>query len=655
MKTIKLKSLSLVNFKGVREFHADFTNAVTLVSGENGTGKTTLYDAYLWLLFGKDSAGRGDGNGGFNVKTLDKNGKPIYRLEHSVTGVFDVDGREIKLQRCLVEKWNKVNGTTDEVMKDETQFFINDVRCGTKKEYQAEISEIIPEDVFRLITNPYLFPRLSAEDQKEMLLQMVGNISDDEVAALSPEFMALLDRINGTSLIKYAQEVAAKKKSCNDALTTIPSNIEMAQKLMPEDEDWAALESELADKKKSLADIDAQLSDVSAAANAANQRKVELMRLQGEKRLALGNRQNEIRVQANSDRNKAISDLEAMESELATMERNIATKTRELETVQGTISKLDKDVVGLREDFKAVALEVFVEPTKESLVCPTCGEPLKGDNLAKTLDRIRGNFEQDKAKRQKEIQARGIPMRKSLDQAKADETRLTGQISTLQDRVLELKGKIEYAKAHIPAALNVEEIIGAAPQCVALANEIEELNNQIYADEKPADTSELQEAKAMLSESIAELNRRLGKREVIARCRKEISELEEKRIANNQAIADLECWEDTYTRFLKAKDEMLYERINGLFKYVSFSFLKEQKNGGEKITCVCTVNGTPYPDVNAAGKLNAGLDIINALCVAKGFSAPIFIDNRESVNEVIPTISQVINLRVSYDRTLTIQ
>lgn len=655
MKRISLKSLSLVNFKGVRSFDASFDSDVVTITGGNATGKTTLYDAYLWLLFGKDSAGRGDGNGGFNVKTLDENGKPIYRLEHSVTGVFDVDGREIKLQRCLVEKWNKVNGSTEETMKDETQFFINDVRCGTKKEYQAEISEIIPEDVFRLITNPYLFPRLSVEDQKEMLLQMVGNISDDEVAALSPEFMALLDHINGTSLIKYAQEVAAKKKSCNDALTTIPSNIETAQKLMPEDEDWAALESELAAKKKSLADIDAQLSDVSAAANAANQRKVELMRLQGEKRLALGNRQNEIRVQANSDRNKAISDLEAMESELATMERNIATKTRELETVQGTISKLDKDIVGLREDFKAVALEVFVEPTKESLVCPTCGEPLKGDNLAKTLDRIRGNFEQDKAKRQKEIQARGIPMRTSLDQAKADETRLTGQISTLQDQELELKGKIEYAKAHIPAALNVEEIIGADPQCVALANEIEELNNQIYADVKPADTSELQEAKAMLSESIAELNRRLGKREVIASCRKEISELEEKRIANNQAIADLECWEDTYTRFLKAKDEMLYERINGLFKYVSFSFLKEQKNGGEKITCVCTVNGTPYPDVNAAGKLNAGLDIINALCVAKGFSAPVFIDNAESTNDIIPVVSQCILLRVTRDTTLTIQ
>ena len=159
----------------------------------------------------------------------------------------------------------------------------------------------------------------------------------------------------------------------------------------------------------------------------------------------------------------------------------------------------------------------------------------------------------------------------------------------------------------------------------------------------------------MLSESIAELNRRLGKRDAITRCQKEIEELEDKRVANNQAITDLERWEDTYTRFLKAKDEILMERINGLFSYVSFSFLKEQKNGGEKLTCFCSVDGVPYPDVNAAGKLNAGLDIINAICRAKGISAPIFIDNAESVNEIIPTISQVVNLRVSTHQTLTIQ
>ena len=172
---------------------------------------------------------------------------------------------------------------------------------------------------------------------------------------------------------------------------------------------------------------------------------------------------------------------------------------------------------------------------------------------------------------------------------------------------------------------------------------------------KPVDTSELQQAKSVLNENIQELYKRLAKREQIERAEREIEALEEKRIQNNQKLADLEKWEYTALSFQKDKDAKLLERINGLFSVVSFSFVDEQLNGGEKLTCVCTVNGTPYPDVNAAGKVNAGLDIINAICQAKGISAPIFIDNRESVNQIIPTISQVINLVVSTDKVLTIK
>ena len=284
MKKIILKSLALVNFKGVRDFSIAFNDGITTVCGDNGTGKTTLYDAYLWLLFGKDSTGRSDGANGFNVKTTGEDGKPIYRLEHSVTAVLEVDGKEIKLQRSLVEKWQKVNGTTDEVMKDETQYFINDVRTGTKKEYQAEISEIIPEDVFRMITNPYYFASLSAETQKDMLLEMVGNIDDEEVAATDPDFLALLDQINGTSLAKWAREIAAKKKACNDALATIPASIETAQKLMPESEEWAVLEKQLKEVQDRVKEIDAQIADKSALNDEAYKRKMALMKQQADGR-----------------------------------------------------------------------------------------------------------------------------------------------------------------------------------------------------------------------------------------------------------------------------------------------------------------------------------------------------------------------------------
>lgn len=655
MKKIILKSLALVNFKGVRDFSIAFNDGITTVCGDNGTGKTTLYDAYLWLLFGKDSTGRSDGANGFNVKTTGEDGKPIYRLEHSVTAVLEVDGKEIKLQRSLVEKWQKVNGTTDEVMKDETLYFINDVRTGTKKEYQAEISEIIPEDVFRMITNPYYFTSLSAETQKDMLLEMVGNIDDEEVAATDPDFLALLDQINGTSLAKWAREIAAKKKACNDALATIPASIETAQKLMPESENWAVLEKQLKEVQDRVKEIDAQIADKSALNDEAYKRKMALMKQQADKRIKLQDRENTIRMEANAAHNKALSDIQQMENELSIYQKNLDNYRNDKMNVDGKIDELNGKLVEMREQFKAVAKEQFPEPSGDVLVCPTCGEPYKGENLENAIAKLRGNFEQSKSKRQKDIQTKGKQYKAEYDRAVEQQTKLTGLIAKLEDDALEIKGNIEIKKNNIPVAGNADEAIANDKKCIALRNDIAEIANQLQVEVPQADVSELQNEKADSNAAIADINKRLGKRAMIERVYKEIADLEEKRIANNQAKADLEKWEDVYLRFQKAKDEVLMQRINGLFNVVSFSFVKEQKNGGEKVTCYCMVNGVPYADVNACGKVNAGLDIINAICATKGISAPIFIDNRESFNQIIPTISQIVNLKVSNDKSLTIK
>lgn len=655
MKKIILKSLALVNFKGVRDFSIAFNDGITTVCGDNGTGKTTLYDAYLWLLFGKDSTGRSDGANGFNVKTTGEDGKPIYRLEHSVTAVLEVDEKEIKLQRSLVEKWQKVNGTTEEVMKDETQYFINDVRTGTKKEYQAEISEIIPEDVFRMITNPYYFTSLGAETQKDMLLEMVGNIDDEEVAATDPDFLALLDQINGTSLAKWAREIAAKKRACNDALATIPASIETAQKLMPESENWTVLEKQLKEVQDRVKEIDAQIADKSALNDEAYKRKMALMKQQADKRIKLQDRENTIRMEANAAHNKALSDIQQMENELSINQKNLDSYRNDKMNVDGKIDELNGKLVEMREQFKTVAKEQFPEPSGDVLVCPTCGEPYKGENLENAIAKLRGNFEQSKSKRQKDIQTKGKKYKAEYDRAVEQQTKLTGLIAKLEDDALEIKGNITIKKNNIPVAGNADEAIANDKECIGLRNDIAEIANQLQVEVPQADVSELQSEKADSNAAIADINKRLGKRAMIERVNKEIADLEEKRIANNQAKADLEKWEDVYLRFQKAKDEVLMQRINGLFNVVSFSFVKEQKNGGEKVTCYCMVNGVPYADVNACGKVNAGLDIINAICATKGISAPIFIDNRESFNQIIPTISQIVNLKVSNDKSLTIK
>ena len=106
--------------------------------------------------------------------------------------------------------------------------------------------------------------------------------------------------------------------------------------------------------------------------------------------------------------------------------------------------------------------------------------------------------------------------------------------------------------------------------------------------------------------------------------------------------------------FMKAKVSMVEQRINSTFSYVKFKMFDKQVDGTEYDTCECMVDGTPYSDLNTAKKMNAGIDIINALCRAKGVTAPIFLDNRESVSELIPCPSQLINLMVQRGSKLTI-
>lgn len=649
MREIKLKSLILVNFKGVRNLEVVFTDQRTIISGDNGTGKTTIFDAFTWLLFGKDSTGRSDSN--FNIKTIDPlTKKPILHLEHSVTGVISVDGKEMKLQRNYVEKWVKPRGTTEETLKNhETEFYLNDVKLATKKEYESEVAAILTEDIFRMITNPFYFISLKVDAQKELLFDMAGGISDDEVAAIKPEYIELLAQLSGRSLSQFSKEVAAKKKACNDVLAVIPSQIDTARRLMPESEDWEALEIELQKKKQRLTEIDNQITDKSKINEQENQRKLEIQRTIGDKRMSLVNRQNEIRASAGAERNEVMMKLKDLEYNHKSETRDLELNRSSLSNCESEIQRIEDTLSVLRNEYRKINAETIQYP-EGAFVCPTCKRQLEVDDIEAKQNELLANFNQNKAKRLKENKDKGFSLVELKKKKEAERDSIISKIKESEDRIVLIEREIEVQKANMPEAPDVDAMIKNDPTCISLNNEISDLNNQLNIESKPVDVSELRFAKSSLDDNIQELYKRLAKRDQIERAKKEIEELEEKRIQNNQAKADLEKWEFTVMSFQKDKDAKLIEKINSMFEVVSFSFVTEQLNGGEKLTCVCTVNGTPYPDVNTAGKVNAGLDIINAICRYKGVSAPIFIDNSESVNKIIPTISQVINLVVSKDK-----
>ena len=215
MKKITLKQLVLTNFKGIKYLNIDFDPITTVISGENGTGKTTVYDAFNFLLFGKDSSDRKD----FNIKTLDKDNNPIHKLNHEVTGVFDVDESTQTFKRIYREKWVKQRGAeVAEMNGHETVFYFNDVPL-SKSEYEAKVSALVSEDTMKLLTNPLYFNTIKWEQRRKILMDIVGEISNDEMIAkiLTPENAYQADELakilkEGKSVDEWKRQLAAKRK-----------------------------------------------------------------------------------------------------------------------------------------------------------------------------------------------------------------------------------------------------------------------------------------------------------------------------------------------------------------------------------------------------------------------------------------------------------
>lgn len=651
MKEVFLKKLILKNFKKIQDLTVEFTDKNTFICGGNGTGKTTLQDAFLWLLFGKDSTNRADTN--FNIKTLGEDGKPILHLVHSVTGVLSINGRDVELQRNYVEKWG--SGVNAGVLQNHaTEFYLNGVKLKTKKEYDAEVAAILPEDVFRMITNPLYFPTMKAQDQKAMLLEMAGNVTNEEVANINPKFQELISLISGRTLEQLAKEIASKKSAIKDELKGIPGRIDSVRDAMPESEDWAVLEKEIADKKEKIKDIDSQLADKSKQIEAEFKAKSELQKQIGNKKLAKSQRENEIRQNANKSYHDVLDNISKLEYQVKSKDAEISRKQEDHSRIKANIEALNNDLEVLRGKFYAIDAETLQYP-EGAFICPTCKRELEVEDIQAKQQELQDNFNFNKANRLKAVQNEGKEKAAKVEELKKQCSIIQATITQLSNEKEILVHNINECKGNMPEEQDTQKIILSDPTWLSLSNEIVDLENQLKAEAKPIDTTELKEAKAILSEAIDELNKKLGKRDTIERSNKVIEDLEDRRDKNNEALAEQERLEFLVQDFQKEKDNKLMERINGMFSLVKFSFISEKLNGNEAITCFCSVDGVPFADVNNASKINAGLDIINAICRSVGITAPIFIDNRESVNDLIPTMSQVINLVVSKDKSLMIR
>ena len=640
MKEIKLDRLTLVNFKGIRSLTVDFDEYETNIYGANATGKTTVFDAFRWVLFGKDSLDRKD----FNIKTLGADGKPIERLPHSVTAELTVDGESVTLTKNYVEKWTKKRGSAEEVFTGNgVECFYNDVPM-TARDYEAKVSAICDEQVFKLITNPLYFTSLKKDAQRAMLIDLAGDVTNEELAAENPDFADLVGMLSGKTIEELKREVANRKRKVREGIDTIPARIDERQRSMPEARDWAALEKNISVQEYEIKHIDAQLADISKAYGEATKHKQDVARRLSEAKGRIASRRYGLKDSLLAAYNDALRDHNAAQQRASQLRNDRRVKAIALPRLQSELKALQEKRESLLEEWRTIRALEFTEPDREDFVCPTCHRPLDECDIEAKTEELRTAFNDDKLRRLEHNKTVGTETKSAIEAKQAEIKAIEDECFRLDSDIAETENSAAYKET--PEAPDVEPAISADETLRALTAEAEALQQELDKEVPAPDTAKLQDLKRQYQNSIEESKTALRDREAIAAGNRRIAELENEYRAGQAELARLEGTEYTIAQFCKARIEHVESRINGMFSTVRFRMYEQQINGGEVETCEATVDGVPYSDLNSAAKINAGLDIINAICTARGITAPIFIDNRESVSDIITTCGQVINLVV---------
>jgi len=654
MKKVILKELHMINFRGAKDVKTTFNNDVTTISGRNGIGKSRHFDAFIWLLFGKDSQDRKD----FDIKTRDELGNTTSMQAVDVIGVLDVDGVELKLQRSLIEDWVKPRGQVDQVYKgNHTEYIIDDVPTSMSS-FKTKVSEIVDESVFKMITNPAYFATMKWKDQRDQLMELAGSISNEELAAKDKDFIEFLAKLEGRTVNDYRAKLAAQRKKISKRLDAISPKIEQTNKMMPESLDWLTLESQLKEIDEKITLTNASISDSDEGNKAIRDEKRKINDSIDAYNRKKRNLVSSLQSEFNEKSRKFNETRDDINRTCVNLSNSINDNISRLDTIKNDLAKADDDVSKLNKrreiliaEWKSITNRIY-EP---STICSHCGQKLP----VEMLDDMEKKFNDKKSDDLDTNRHEGMGIATSIKKKADYKLDLQERVDSLACEINTLKEQLSQAQSkQANNIVSKPEVAteAAIPECQVIDSQIAELKEKLNSFDTPADNKETKMYLQNLNAQRDSIVESLNVRNDIKRYQNEINSLQSEAKTLSQELANIERDEYTAEQFNKAKIEEMEARTNSKFKLVSFKLFNYTINGGEVETCIPMVNGVAYGTLNAALQINAGLDIINTLARFYGICAPIFIDQRESVNELIDYIpSQIINLTVTEENSLTVK
>jgi DNA repair exonuclease SbcCD ATPase subunit len=642
---LTLEELNLHHFKGVKSFSLSANGESIRVFGDNATGKTTLFDAFIWLLFDKDSANRKD----FSIKTIN-DGEVLHGLDHEVEGKFQVNGQPLSLKKVYKEKWTKKrNSPKKEFSGHTTDYYIDGVPS-KKKEYEEQVSQVVDEDIFKLLTSPtYFNEQLHWTKKREILLEVCGDISDEDVLNSKKSLSKLEKVLNGKSIEKHKRMIAERRKEINNELERIPTRIDEVNRSEPDVSslDEQEINDEILHLTSMISNKEEELLRVQNGAEITEKQK-QLSSLESDL-MAIKNKHQELNYGMLNEKQKEVYQLQ---SELDSLARKSSDEKNAINRLRNAVEQKDSTLKSLRDKWSRVDKETFEE---HQTSCPTCGQNLPEDQI----EEARNKFNLDKSNRLENITAQG----KSLTEDKENDLqkitvhesslgKIASEIQRVESDLDSSKRQLEQQKSNVSKVENT----GDYQEKMAEIKGVQESIQELRSSTKEQSESIKQEI-AGFKDELHKLNQDKAQFSALERANQRIEQLKQEESELALEFERLE--EELYLaeEFIRTKVSLLEDKINSKFKFARFNLFKSNINGGLEEQCETTYLDVPYSSgLNNAARINVGMDIISTLSEHYGFKAPIFVDNSEAVTKLIETDSQVISLVVSeVDKQLRVE
>lgn len=649
MREVELVSMKVENFKGIKHLEAKF-GSITKVSGANGTGKTSLYEAYMWCLFQK----RADGST-IDVQPLDAQGQVIHHIDTMVEVVLSIDGEELVIKRIQKEDWVKPRGQQESILKGRKQeLYINQEPCNVSE--ISRLDAICKREDWYMLSTIKAFMSMKMEDRRAKLQSIAKIQSDEEIAAGYPHVLeALKSGKTADGLLKQMRNEISKLKQ---DLDEIPIRIDQLEKQRV-NYDFEALEKEAEALKEKIASANATLSATVSTADIdrAAKFKAELD--------AVNKDLLDIEREIDQARQKRLAEFDEKISKSNAAIAGYRTSIREIDE---RIERNQKLLEQKKQQFEQKKTEWMKENECQYIdtvdaVCPTCKRPLPEDEVV--------------AAREQAIQAFNKRHNELLDSLQKDAENINADIKGLETSISndrEERGKLDQKRRSeesiMTAADTAKKNVPSRELALAAKNEYQNLllNKQEIEKsiriasaltatdiEKEAKKQSIIAQRNADEAALKELHMKLGQRHTNENIDKQEANLENEKKTISQKIAELENIEFEISEFKKRKITIVEDAVSSFFKIVRWKmYAPNISNDGEKELCDAIVDGRPYFEQNLAMQMNGGIDIINGISSALGVRLPLFIDQKESVTNLIETETQLITLEVSPGSELTI-